>query len=177
MRKFSCVFILLTTISLLYLGCQKEPSNPVETAISENNPLALAKADTYTENFFDPFTMIAYVPCAAGGAGEEVELSGTLHTLIHWTYTENGGYISKWHYQPQNLTGVGLTTGDKYQGTGVTQDVITGKVGQEETYVDNFRIIGQGNDNNYVVHETFHFTINANGTMTAEVDKITIDCK
>jgi hypothetical protein len=43
--------------------------------------------------------------------------------------------------------------------------------------VNNFRIIGQGPGNNYLVHEVFHVTINANGEVTAYVDNFSIECK
>ena len=125
----------------------------------------------------NPIDMNVWVPCAAGGAGEYIQLSGTLHTLYHYTIDAKGGVHIKSHNQPQNLTGVGLTTGDKYQGTGVTQDESNTKIGQEYTYVNNFRMIGQGPGNNYLVHSTYHITINANGELTASVDNYTVDCK
>src|SRR5260370_12703482 len=63
--------------------------------------------------------LTVFVPCAAGGAGELVDLSGPLHTLI--TVTLNGNNVSGTaHFQPQGLSGTGETTGDKYQPTGVT---------------------------------------------------------
>jgi hypothetical protein len=43
------------------------------------------------------------------------------------------------------------------------------------TIVNNFKIIGQGPDNNYTVHENTQFTINANGDLTATVDNLKID--
>src|SRR5438270_13513915 len=65
--------------------------------------------------------LTVFVPCAAGGAGELVDLSGPLHTLI--TFTINGNNVSGTaHFQPQGLSGTGETTGDKYQSTGVTKD-------------------------------------------------------
>ena len=83
----------------------------------------------------------------------------------------------KTHTQPQGISGQGLTTGDKYQATGVTQDQFNVTVGQEETFVNNFRMIGQGPGNNFLVHETFHITINADGTVTTVVDNFGADCK
>src|SRR5437764_11954408 len=85
-----------------------------------------------------------FVPCAAGGTGELVDLSGPLHTLI--TFTINGNNVSGTaHFQPQGLSGTGETTGDKYQATGVTKaSSFKGSVqnGQfTQTYVNNFRII------------------------------------
>jgi len=119
------------------------------------------------------------VPCANGGAGEPVALSGDLHILF--TFTINGNNVSlKSHFQPQGVTGVGLTTGDKYQATGVTQDHFKASLqnGQfEMTFVNNFRIIGQGPGNNFLVHITTHLTGNANGVVTASVDNFSLDCK
>src|SRR5213082_3095488 len=88
--------------------------------------------------------LTVFVPCAAGGAGELVDLSGPLHTLI--TFTINGNNVSgKTHFQPQGISGTGETTGDKYQATGVTQESFKGSFqnGQfGDTFVNNFRIIG-----------------------------------
>jgi hypothetical protein len=45
------------------------------------------------------------------------------------------------------------------------------------TLVNNFRIIGQGAGNNFLLHETFHITVNANGELTAVADNYSVDCK
>ncbi len=120
-----------------------------------------------------------FVPCAVGGVGEIIDLSGPLHTLISTTVTGNSvsGYF---HFQPQGLSGTGETTGAKYNGTGVTEQSFKSSLqnGQANlTYVNNFRIIGQGAGNNYLVHETLHITINADGTLTVFHDNFSIDCK
>jgi hypothetical protein len=120
-----------------------------------------------------------FVPCANGGAGESVDGTIDLHTLI--TSTVNGNNVSgKFHFEPQGGDLVGSVTGDKYQPTGVTQDHFKGSLqnGQfTETFVNNFRIIGQGPGNNFLVHEVFHITINANGDVTVNHDRVSVDCK
>ena len=120
-----------------------------------------------------------FVSCADGGVGETVDLSGPLHTLI--SFTINGNKVSgKMHFQPQGISGTGETTGDKYQATGVTQETFKNSLqnGQaNDTFINNFRIIGQGPGNNFLVHETLHFTINANGTTTVSHDNFSMDCK
>ena len=120
-----------------------------------------------------------FVPCAAGGAGELVDVSGPLHTLI--SFTINGNNVSiVTHFQPQGISGTGETTGAKYQATGVTETSFTASLqnGQlSSTFVNNFRIIGQGAGNNLLVHETAHITINADGTVTVTHDNFSIDCK
>src|SRR5258708_23222840 len=87
--------------------------------------------------------LTVFVPCAAGGAGELVDLSGPLHTLI--TLTINGNNVSGTaHFQPQGLSGTGETTGDKYQATGVTKDSSFKASFQNghanQTFLNNFRI-------------------------------------
>jgi len=124
-------------------------------------------------------SLTVFVPCAAEGAGEIVDLSGPLHTLV--SFTINGNNVSgKFHFQPQGISGTGETTGDKYQGTGVTQETFKTSLqnGQANlTFVNNFRMIGQGPGNNFLVHENLHINVNANGTLTVFHDNFSIDCK
>ena len=123
--------------------------------------------------------LTTFVPCAAGGSGENVDLSGRLHTLI--SYTINRNRVSGvFHFQPQGVTGIGETTGETYRGTGVTAETFAGSFRNGEnnnTFVNNFRLIGQGSAINYVVHETLHFSINADGTVTVFHDNFSIECK
>jgi hypothetical protein len=124
-------------------------------------------------------SLTVFIPCAAGGAGEIVDLSGPLHTLI--SFTINGNNVSGYfHFQPQGISGTGESTGTKYQATGVTLESFKNSLqnGQANlTFVNNFRIIGQGPGNNYLVHETMHVTINADGTATVFHDNFSVDCK
>ena len=121
----------------------------------------------------------AFVPCANGGAGEVVDLEGPLHELD--SFTINNNHVSgDSHFQPQGISGTGESTGDKYNAVGVTQDHFSGSFvnGQfNETFVNNFRIIGQGPGNNFSIHENFHVTINANGELTTFHDNFIVDCK
>lgn len=140
---------------------------------------AFAQAIAITTNDFVPFAQVNLVPCANGGAGELVLIQGTLHIQQHITINDNRATI-KSHFQPQDGFGVGLTTGDKYNPNGVTQEVdtlaLTGGA-TEFTFVNNFRIIGQGPGNNLQVHQLVHVTINANGTVTNTIDNTSVDCK
>jgi hypothetical protein len=144
--------------------------------------LALMIAPAYAAVEVNDKTEIAltvFIPCAADGAGEVVDLAGPLHTLI--SFTINGNNVSGYsHFQPQGIVGVGETTGVKYQATGITQESFKNSFrnGQaNDTFVNNFRIIGQGPGNNFLVHETEHFTINANGSVTVFHDNFNVVCQ
>ncbi len=137
----------------------------------------LAQATTVTNNFQQPLDMFVFVPCARGGAGELVHLTGTLHILFVDTIDAQGGVHSKFHFQPQGVSGNGLISGDKYQATGETQGTFNARVGSEFTFVNNFKVIGQGPGNNFLVHENVHVTFLADGTLTANVDNFSVKCK
>ena len=147
-------------------------------ALSLMPTTSAASAVAITTNDFVPFAQVNLVPCANGGAGELVLIQGTLHIEQHITINDNRATI-KSHFQPQGVGGVGLTTGDSYNATGVTQEIDTIPLtngAAEFTFINNFRLIGQKTDNNFQVHQTIHVTINANGDVTNSVDNTTIDC-
>jgi hypothetical protein len=123
-----------------------------------------------------PISISVFVPCAAGGAGEVVDLSGDLHTVFHLTFASNGSFHAVSEANPQGVSGTGETTGAKYQGTGVTRSNFNGLVGFETSFVNNFRIIGQGPGNNFLVHENFHVTVHPDGTVTGFVDNFSVAC-
>jgi hypothetical protein len=131
------------------------------------------------ENDKTEISLAVFVPCAVGGTGEVVDLFGPLHTLV--SFTLNGNNVSgKFHFQPQGITGTGETTGDKYQATGVTQQSFKASLqnGQASlTFTNNFRIVGQGPGNNFLVHENLHLNFNANGIVTVFHDNFIVDCK
>lgn len=136
-----------------------------------------AAATTVTTNEQVPVTVFAFVPCANDGAGELVVLTGTLHVLTHVTIDDQGGLHVRQHFQPQGISGAGLTTGDTYRGTGVTQTEFNATAGTEQTSINNFRIIGQGPENNLLVHSTFHVTVTPNGDVTTVADNASVECR
>lgn len=181
MKKiFTLTGIFTLSVFILFISCKKE----INTDLNSNNKISAktnsaARATAYTSNEKIPADLVVFIPCANGGAGENVDLSGFLHAVTHVTVTGNNFHV-KYHTQPQGISGVGETTGDKYQGTGETQEQYGGSFvnGQyEDTYVNNFKIIGQGTGNNYLIHENLHVTINANGEVTTLIDNFTADCK
>lgn len=178
-KKFTLIAIsTLGAFILFFISCKKEMNTSGQNKLSaKTNTVSQATASTSNEKV--PVDLLVYIPCANGGAGEYVELSGILHAVTHVTVTGNNFHV-KYHNQPQGISGLGETTGDRYQATGVTQEQYGGSFvnGQySDTYVNNFRIIGQGPGNNYIIHENIHVTINANGEVTTYIDNFSADCK
>lgn len=138
---------------------------PAQAAVQTNNTTVI--------------NLTVFIPCAAGGAGEVVDLSGPLHSLI--LFTVNGNLLSGIsHFQPQGISGVGETTGQAYHATGVTDESfeISLQNGQADVkFLNNFRIIGQGAGNNFLIHETMHVSFNADGSVTVNHDNFSAECK
>jgi hypothetical protein len=170
MKKLSFLTLILLFLGQLTSANSSSNHQPLPSVMKFSPP-----AEVYMINEILPTSLYVYVPCA----NEIVELQGDLHYLSHLTINGNH-FVSKDHFNPQGISGVGWTSGDKYQATGVTQYKSSGSFvnGQYTyTYINNFKIIGQGSGNNFLIHENFHITVNANGTVTVYRDNISVECK
>ena len=163
-------------VASLLLACDSQPLSPPEELAATDQPIAWAVLDK--ENVKIPIELIQFVPCANGGLGEEVELTGNLHVLFQFAISGSGQVTLRDHSNPQGVVGTGLSTGIRYRGTGVTQSHDRlGQVGESFTFVNNFRVIGRGRGSNFTIHETIHVTVNANGTVTVSTEKARARCK
>lgn len=109
-----------------------------------------------------------------------IHTDGYLHILI--TYTENENRISGTAlFQPQRAKLVGAESRDQYVGTGMFMETFNEPVGADGaaviTFVSNFRIIGKGKTTNLLIHEHGHMTINADGSVSAEINSSSVECR
>jgi hypothetical protein len=175
--KFRAVFILCLACALSACGQFSDVPQTAPQPVAAARQIQSAVVDS--SNVRTPVNLSAFVPCAAGGAGEVVVLTGNLHVLMTMTTNANETHIDM-HFQPQGIRGFGSVTGDKYQGTGVTRDDVNESNAVFPlvfTFINNFRIIGQGPRNNFLLHETSHFTVNRQGVITAQQDNFSARCR
>jgi hypothetical protein len=150
-----------------------------ESAVAPMTETPAFAATTETINMVEPLDLVVFVDCAANGAGEDVMLTGRLHVLLHTTMSNSGILHVRSHFQPQALAGVGAATGDRYRGVGVTQDNLTvhpNGFPATFSFINNFRMIGQGKGNNFHVHENTHITVNANGDVVVDRTNLRVTC-
>ena len=142
--------------------------------------VALATANlaqaAVSSNVSVPLATSTFVPCANGGAGEVVNLTGSLHVLATVTFDSAGGVHGTLLFNPQNVSGVGSVSGAGYRGTGETLSTFSGNVGAVSTLVNNFRIIGARGAGSLRVHENVAVVVNANGTVTTSLDHVSVTC-
>jgi hypothetical protein len=135
---------------------------------------AVSQAQVFTNERI-PIDLGAYfVPCANGGAGEYVPLSGTFHVLYADTTDASGGHhvVSDGTW---TASGVGQTTGSTYKGPSETIGEANFTAGQEVTQLITLRIVGK--QATFYAYSTAHFTFAPDGTLTADVSNSRAECK
>ena len=161
---------LFLPAALVFAGCQETSTS----AQGIEGPQF--RATTVTSSFLAPTEFTRFLPCAQGGAGEDVTMSGNLHFVVHATVDAAGGNHLTVEINNANVRGVGQVSGARYQATGAyalnLNELSPGTV--TCTSVLNFGIVGQEASNHLLA--TIHFTVNANGDMTATVDNVSLVC-
>jgi hypothetical protein len=136
-----------------------------------------AASAAMVENTTHPLDFTQLVTCANGGAGEEVHVTGQFHTVFSVTNAAGGGTSIFFSGNSQNLSGVGLTTGDRYRGVDrFAQSVHTVAPPESFTETSTFKLIGQGPGNDLTARLLVHVTIDANGVLRSDFSQGFIDC-
>lgn len=140
---------------------------------------AYAAASTSTTTSRATITQSTFVICGNGGAGELIDVSGTLSSLFSLTVDDSGGSHLVLKENNLRLQGVGEITGNKYQFIRVatqTFEVNSGGLPITATFESNFKVISQGSDSDDLAHILQRVTINENGIITTEIEKINVVC-
>src|SRR5215467_12283882 len=80
------------------------------------------------------------------------------------------------NHQNVQLTGFD-NQGNTYIGNLTDNSAFDGQAGVEATRSFTLTIVGHGAAPNFNVHFTLHVTVNADGTVTAQVAKVTTTCQ
>ena len=104
--------------------------------------------------------------------GEDVEISGTIHVV---NITQADGSVIG-HFNYQNVTGLGLTSGNIYQVSAVDHVRLSAPFPSSITSVQSFQLISQGSAGNLLVHVLYHITVNGNGEVTVSIDELNMQC-
>lgn len=162
-------------LALALAACDQSPLAPASSG-AEAPALRAASLTTGERVPVDIFT---FVPCAAGGAGEAVTLTGSLLVRVHQTASTAGNTQVKTQFTPQGISGRGETTGAVYRATGGTQvhEHFNGPLPIVYTAINQFQVVGPGPNNNFRVRETWHVTINTAGLYTVDRMKTEVRCR
>jgi hypothetical protein len=126
------------------------------------------------ESFRTPFKETVTDDCT----GEEIAFEGWVHVNYN-VHEEPFGFRANSHSNYQGVRGVGLTSGRKYRLVGSQASIVDFRrpFPSHTTAVDSVRLLAQGAPANshYKVH--LHYTANANGVITAVIDRVEVECR
>jgi len=167
----------LSVVALtLLFSCSKNIAEiPGQEEVSASNQSSGAQTQNSIE--LAPYASTLFIPCANGGAGEDVTLTGTVKIVRQEMYN-NQRFTFILHAVPQGVTGVGLSTGDNFTAIGGSQETVTGTIeygGQySATYIQQMRFTGQGIS--FIVKYKFHVAVTSNGEISTRIDEEKIEC-
>ncbi len=178
-RGWVGVRLLAGAAAVVVLGACADaaPTSPRATSAGPR-----ADAATSTVTYDVPFHRLRWVPCANGGNGEWVAISGTMHNVLSSTTSDTGIQHLLFHHQLENASGTGQTTGDTYNYVGMAQEsTVLGlgtaiNVGETFTVAEQFTLVDQGTGLTFQIQLFFHATVNPDGTLTSYFDDGTVTC-
>src|SRR5262245_40349877 len=146
----------------------------IAASLTSTSSYAAATSTTTAQSV--PLALTVFVPCANGGLGEMVQLSGSLQIVESATFNAAGGIHLYAHFNPQGVSGEGLVSGATHRGTGVSLSVVNLSPGVEQVVVNNFLLIGTGHTPSLRVQYNLIFVADANGDVSAVVDNVRLSC-
>jgi hypothetical protein len=126
------------------------------------------------QNVTVPLNQTVFNPCT----GDLIAFTGNIHLMFAKTADASGGFHFHADVNVSGVTGVGVPSGITYHGVGGDWFEFNASppFPVEFTFTNVFGLISTGSSPNFVVTETFHMTVNADGTMTANVARFSITC-
>jgi hypothetical protein len=176
--KFLKTGFLISSAVIVLFSCSKSEVAEPEAPVTTNALTARAQVTHNVEQI--PFEETLFVPCANGGAGEDVTLTGKITVMEQVVFTGNG-FTLVYQVSTDGVSGTGLTTGDKYVASGGTEHSVHGAFFDNSqqftgTTLEQMRLIGRGQAANAIVRYKFHYTVTPSGTVTSSTSEETVTC-
>jgi hypothetical protein len=187
MRSMTCSSLVVALIGTAFqlTGCTDSPISPSTKSPATSGDAQIvstaataAERDTYRIDVpFDWVLTPAQYPCLT----EAIHLSGTYQEHLIFVANPSSGFHITVHQTTNNITVVGLTTGDRYRFSGpltFTANGSTDQVSEVEFTLTNINhFIGPGQAGDIYLHTLLHVTFDpATGAVKAEVFKDEVLC-
>ncbi len=164
---------------LLFAACDSQTSAPTAPASIAAIPSSVSPSveRTVEENLSDFSGVLTKFFCEDGTETELVALEGKLFTRTVVTINPAGAIVATSHSMPVGLRGVGVESGEEYrvkeqEHYSVSQRVI----GYAGTLRDVFEMTGRESKRTFKLVTIAHFTINANGDVVVERERVRSEC-
>ena len=169
----SAFFVVAVLIS-----CSK---NMADVPGQQNAQLASANvspnASTRTSTVAVPFEYTVFVPCANGGVGEDVLLTGKTNLVYQMTWTDHD-FTLVYHDNDHQVKGVGLSSGQTFTGSGGTNGTFMGAWVNSQwvgNFVEKTKIVGRNTV--FTITQKLHLKETPEGNVVVNIVDQTVTCQ
>jgi hypothetical protein len=167
----------VASLTMLFLfSCSKNSS---DAATGGMEPVSSNASSAVHEKYGSvavPFEATVFVPCANGGVGENVALSGTMNFVYQMTWTNNN-FSMVFHDNSYGVTGLGLSSGETFAASSGTQGTAVGSWENSQwigTGTRHLRIVGS--NSTFSVDYKYHLIVTPDGNVTVNIWDQTSNC-
>ena len=136
-----------------------------------------SNASTRTSTVAIPFENTVYVPCANGGAGDSVVLTGKMNLVYNMTWTDQN-FTMLYHDNEHEVKGVSLSSGETFTGSGETNGTFKG-TWENSQWVGNFvektKVVG--NSTVFTITQKIHLKVTPDGNVVVNNVDQTVTCQ
>lgn len=170
-------FLSVFTVVLLS-SCTKNAADASRPA-AEEATVANAASNSSSDNIIHavPFETTLFVPCANGGAGEDVILTGFTNFIYQMTWTDQN-FTLVYHDNVHKVTGIGASSGETFVASGGTNGTVMGSWVNSQwigTMTQQLRVVGR--NNSFFVTYKYHIVISSDGKVIVNSNDDTADCR
>ena len=174
-------FALVAIAMLAACDSGNSPTAPLATR-GEPSTASLASSGgaerVVEESLYDLSDSFTEIDCQNGQVSELVDLEGQLFERFTLLYNPSGAIHLTYHTMPVGLQGVGTVSGEEYrvkeQESGVYNQNQMGATG---SYRQIMKLVSSSSHSKYSLVGGGHYTINANGEISVERDKLVLKCE
>lgn len=176
-RSMIIGFLSVLTVALLF-SCTKNVADASTPTVEEATE-ANASSNSSSGNIIHavPFESTLFVPCANGGAGEDVTLTGFTNFIYQMTWTDQN-FTLVYHDNVHKVTGIGASSGETFVASGGTNGTVMGSWANSQwtgTTIQQLRVVGQ--NSSFFVTYKYHITITSDGNVIVNSKEETADCR
>jgi hypothetical protein len=164
-------------VSVLLFSCSKNAADSAQPAGAE---IATTKPSSEPihqgTNYIVPFDNTFFVPCANGGAGEDVIISGFLNYTYEGTWS-NDGFKIVYHDNAQHVTGTGVSSGESFVGSGNTNGIAIGSWVNDQwigSTTGQLKLVSK--NASFTVRYKYHMTVTRDGKVTIYSEALSEEC-
>jgi len=176
-ESLSAALSVFFVVAALF-SCTKNIADvPAQQNAQLTSANASSNASTRTSTVAVPFENTVFVPCANGGAGEDVSLTGKTNFVYQMTWTDHD-FTMLYHDNDHEVKGVGLSSGETFTGSGGTNGTVMGSWVDSHwvgTMVRQVKVIGKNTV--FKVSQKLQLVVTPDGNVVVDIREQSAVCQ